>query len=339
MKPRVSVLMPVRDAEDTVGEAIKSILRQTERNFELLVVDDGSYDATPAVLRDFAGMDERVRVLSTEGCGIVAALNLAVSEAAANLLARMDADDVAHSRRLELQCAFLDANPEVGMVACRVEHWNPDGGSRPGFGHYVDWTNALLHDRDLQLRRFVESPLAHPSVVFRKGLVEWFGGYRNGPFPEDYELWLRWFDCGVQMEKLSENLLRWRDHDRRLSRIDPRYSTSAFYRMKLEYLHKWLDRHNRFHPEVKVWGAGRTTRSRAKFLEEAGTVVTGYYDVDPKKIGNPRGGLDVRSIADVPEPGEEFIVCMVGARGAREKALAFLNDLGHREGVDFILAA
>ena len=100
--------------------------------------------------------------------------------------------------------------------------------------------------------------------------------------------------------------------------------------MKLEYLHRWLEKHNPHFPEVKIWGAGRITRSRAQFLSDAGTVISGFYDVDPRKVGNPRTGLMVQSIEDIPEPGEEFIVAMVGARGAREKVGAFLRDRGHR---------
>jgi len=337
--PRISVILPVRDAEKTLGMAIESILGQTERSFELLVADDGSTDSSPRILREFAELDGRIRVLSTVNSGIVEALNLGLAEARAPYLARMDADDVSLPERFVLQCDYLDANPEVGLVSCRVEHWSEDAEVRAGYEAYVEWTNQVLDDTDLRLRRFVESPFAHPSVVYRKSVVERFGGYREGSFPEDYELWLRWLEHGVKMEKLDAILLRWRDHDNRLSRMDPRYSVEAFYQMKLEYLHRWLKDNNRHFPKVKIWGAGRITRNRAKSLMKAGTVVSGFYDIDPRKVGDPRTGLMVQSIEDIPEPGEEFIVAMVGARGAREKVVAFLRDRGHREGTDFVLAA
>jgi len=337
--PRISVILPVRDAEKTLGMAIESILGQTERSFELLVADDGSTDSSPRILREFAELDGRIRVLSTVNSGIVEALNLGLAEARAPYLARMDADDVSLPERLVLQCDYLDANPEVGLVSSRVEHWSEDAEVRAGYEAYVEWTNQVLDDTELRLRRFVESPFAHPSVVYRKSVVERFGGYREGSFPEDYELWLRWLEHGVRMGKLGEILLRWRDHDNRLSRIDPRYSVEAFYQMKLEYLHRWLKDNNRHFPKVKIWGAGRITRNRTKSLLKAGTVVSGFYDIDPRKVGDPRTGLMVQSIEDIPEPGEEFIVAMVGARGAREKVVAFLRDRGHREGTDFVLAA
>ena len=337
--PRVSVILPVRDAEKTLAMAIESILGQSERNLELLVVNDGSRDSSHRILAEFAQFDRRIRVLSTVNHGIVEALNLGLSEARAPYLARMDADDVSLPERLSLQCDFLDSHPKVGLVSCRVEYWSGDEERRKGYETYVEWINELVEDTGIRLRRFVESPFAHPSVVFRKSLAGTYGAYRSGLFPEDYELWLRWLECGVKMEKLDAILLRWRDHESRLSRIDPRYSVEAFYKMKLEYLHRWLKDNNRHFPKVKIWGAGRITRNRAKSLSKAGTVVSGFYDIDPRKVGNPRTGLMVQSIDDIPEPGEELIVAMVGARGAREKVVAFLRDRGHREGTDFVLAA
>jgi len=337
--PRVSVLLPVKDAEDTLSAALDSMVRQSEEDFEILAIDDGSSDSSPEILRALASEDSRIRFLPSNGTGIVGALNLGLEKSGAHLVARMDADDLSHPDRLQTQLEFLDSHPEVGLVSCAVEHWITDEKSRPGYAAYVDWTNELRHDADIRLRRFVESPFAHPSVVFRKKLCERLGGYRDGFFPEDYELWLRWMESGVPMEKIPKVLLRWRDHDDRLSRRDERYSTDAFYQMKLSYLQRWLERHNPFHPEVKVWGAGRVTRRRVRFLEEDGVVVAGYYDVDPRKTGTPREGLTVQSIEEIPSPGEEFIVAMVGARGGRQKIASHLLNLGYREGMDFILAA
>ncbi|MGE4551253.1 MAG: glycosyltransferase [Opitutales bacterium] len=337
--PRISVVLPFRDAADTLQEAVDSMLGQGEGDFELLAIDDGSSDSSPVIMQDLAAQDARIQFLATDGKGIVNALNLGLEKAKAPCIGRMDADDLSHPDRLSRQLEFLDGHPEVGLVASRVEHWTPDGVPRPGYAAYVEWTNGLLLPEDLALSRFVESPLAHPSVVFRKELVESLGGYGEGVFPEDYELWLRWMESGVRMQKLPEALLKWRDHGERLSRLDPRYSPDAFYRMKLGYLHRWLERHNPFYPVVKVWGAGRKTRRRVRFLEEAGSRVASFYDVDPRKTGEPREGLSVRPIEEIPPPGQEFIVVMVGVRGARQKVAAFLGERGYREGVDFILAA
>src|SRR5207247_9233486 len=127
---------------------------------------------------------------------------------------------------------------------------------------HVDWSNTLLSHQEISLARFVESPVVHPSVMFRRELIDRLGGYAEGQFPEDYELWLRWLEAGVRFEKLPEALLRWRDRDARLSRSDPRYDSEAFYRMKAIYLARWLAANNRHHPKIVVCGAGRLTRRR-----------------------------------------------------------------------------
>ena len=158
--PRVSVILPVRDAEKTLAMAIESILGQSERNLELLVVNDGSRDSSHRILAEFAQFDRRIRVLSTVNHGIVEALNLGLSEARAPYLARMDEDDVSLPERLSLQCDFLDSHPKVGLVSCRVEYWSGDEERRKGYETYVEWINELVEDTGIRLRRFVESPFA-----------------------------------------------------------------------------------------------------------------------------------------------------------------------------------
>ena len=111
---RVSVVMPVRDGERFLVEAVESVLEQTERDLELIVVDDGSTDSTPRLLAGVS--DPRLRVLTQEPRGLAPALNVGCSEASAPVIARMDADDVALPDRLERQLAFLDAEPEVALL-------------------------------------------------------------------------------------------------------------------------------------------------------------------------------------------------------------------------------
>ena len=114
--PAVSVLMPVFNAERYVGEAIESILCQSFADFEVVVIDDGSTDDSPNILAGLAARDSRLRVLRQGNSGVVAALNRGLKDCRAPLVARMDADDVAHPERLEQQLAFMKANPEIGRA-------------------------------------------------------------------------------------------------------------------------------------------------------------------------------------------------------------------------------
>ena len=337
-QPAVSVLLPCRDCAATLPAALDSLFAQTLADFEILAVDDGSMDDTPAVLAARAGADARLRILSRPREGLVAALNAGLAAARAPLIARMDADDLCLPERLELQVRHLAERPELGLSACRVR-FGGDRGAARGYAHYVDWTNTVATPGDIALNRFVESPLAHPSVAFRAEVARRHGDYRDGPFPEDYELWLRWLEQGVAMEKLHRELLVWNDPPHRLSRSDPRYDPEAFYRVKAGYLARWLKAHDPFWPEVGVVGAGRTTRKRAEVLTEFGARITAYVDIDPRKVGRVVHGRPVLDRRDLPPPGRMFLVSYVASRGAREDIAAFLRARGYQAGRDFLLAA
>ena len=335
---RVSVVMPVYNEADLLGEALASLSRQTERDFEIVAVDDGSTDATWSVLQDWAWRDRRLRAVRQEHAGIVAALNRGLAEARGRYIARMDADDTAHPDRLRLQADYLDRHPETGLVACRAEYLG-DARRNRGLALFVEWTNSLVSAEEIAAYRFVESPLVHPTVMFRRELVERYGGYRDGPFPEDYELWLRWLEAGVRMEKLPRALVGWRDRPRRLTRTDPRYSVEAFFRVKAPYLARWLAAHNPHHPDVVVWGAGRTTRKRLRYLTELGVRVKAYVDIDPRKIGYRIAEAPVIPPEELPGPGECFVLQYVGSRGAREDVEQRLEEKGYRRCRDYLPCA
>lgn len=335
--PLVSVLMPVRNAASTIDAAVRSISEQTFRDWELVLVDDGSNDGTGERLRALARLDPRIRILTQPSAGIVPALERGLAAAHGEIIARMDADDIAHPERLEEQVGFLRQSQETGVIGSLVR-FGGDPVSAEGFSLHVDWLNSLVTPVQIELNRFVESPLAHPSVSFRRALVERFGGYRNGEFPEDYELWLRWIDAGVRVAKVARPLLLWNDSPGRLSRSDPRYATRAFYTLKADYLARAVDR-TRNGRDVWVWGAGRLTRKRAALLESHGISIRGYIEIDPRKVGKTISGKPVRTPAEMPGPESAMALAYVGSRGAREQIRRELTAKGFREGTDFWVAA
>lgn len=335
---KISVTMPCYNCGETVGRALDSLLAQQGADFEVVAVDDGSTDGTRAVLDQYARKDVRVRVRSIDHGGVVAAANAAIAEARGRYIARMDADDESLPGRLAAQARLLDDNPGVGLVGCRVRF----GGCREqcaGYAHYVDWTNTLIDHDAISLNRFVEFPVPNPSIMFRRECLERHGSYRDGDFPEDYELFLRWLEAGVRMMKADEELLLWNDPPERLSRNHPRYDVDAFYRVKTEYLARWLTANNPHYPVVHVLGSGRTTRKRADLLLAYGIEFAAYYDIDPRKIGHMVNGVKVIDRNEIPVPGEGFCIPYVGSRGAREEIAEFLAGRGYELGRDYIPAA
>lgn len=336
----LSVVLPVRNAAATLPAALGSLTAQTLCDLEILAVDDGSDDggATRAVLARAAARDPRIRILERPHAGIAAALNAGLATARGRYIARMDADDTCHPCRLERQAAFLDAHPEIGLVSC-LAAFGGDPAAAQGYSAHLRWANGVRDPEAIRCAVFRESPLPHPTVMFRAGLPQRFGGYRQGDFPEDYELWLRWLEAGVAMAKLPETLLTWNDPPGRLSRTDPRYAPEAFHRIKAGYLARRLARINPHHPEILVVGAGRITRRRAEHLLAHGVVITAWLDIDPKKIGSVLGGRPVLPLASVPGPERCFVVPYVASRGATELSSRLLEARGFVLGRSYLPAA
>ena len=339
--PRVSVVMPVFNAAATVWRAVESVRTQIFADWELIVIDDGSADGTRDILAEIARNEPRVRILARRHEGLVAALNAGLELARGEFVARMDADDESHPERLDAQVAFLAAeeNRDVGVAGCLVE-FGGDRAAGAGYALHVEWLNSLVSAEEIALNRFVESPLAHPSVMFRRELVQRHGGYRAGDFPEDYELWLRWSAAGVRIAKVPRVLLTWHDAPGRLSRRDARYAPEAFFRMKAEWIARWLAVEGvGAERKIFVWGAGRHTRKRAAHLTAHGVTIAGYIDVDAKKTGRGLGGTGVPVLAEdaLPDVGEIFVLSYVTTRGARDYNRGKLTARGYVEGRDFLM--
>lgn len=185
--PRVTVLMPIYNGEAFVRDAVESILTQTYRNFELLVVDDGSTDATLNIVRSYD--DDRLRVLqNAQNLGLPAALNVGVRAARGALIARQDVDDISYPDRLKRQVAFLDANPAVVVLGTQFVSLNERGRRRP-LHLWMKCRSAL----GIRWQLMFENAFVHSSVMFRRDVVlTQFDGYdERFPACEDVDLWAR----------------------------------------------------------------------------------------------------------------------------------------------------
>ena len=329
----VSVLLPFRNSAHTLDAAISSIVEQSFDDRELVLIDNASNDESPSIGRRWAENEPRIRVLHEPRIGIAHALNTGLAHAEGGYIARMDADDISHPERLTEQVATLDAYPEIGVLGTRTAFASSVQESR-GMQAFVEWQNNILSPHEHYVKRFVDAPLAHPTVMFRRELVEQFGGYDTGPLPEDHELWLRWMDAGVRFAKLPAELLTWNDHAHRLSRTHSNYSVDAFFSTKVKWLAQWLKRRLNGRPLI-VAGTSVLCQERAALLEAAGIAVHAYTDV--KGRGVP--GRTFIPHDQLPPAGEAFIVSFISQRGTGDRIAAFLLGRGLVEGADFVLAA
>ena len=332
--PKVSVILPFFNAAATLERAIDSIAAQTLQDFECILINNNSSDRSVEIALRWVEKDRRFQLIHEQRQGVVFASNTGSLKACGKYIARMDADDFSQPGRLYLQADFLDKNPDYGAVAGLVRHVGHPEKTR-GFARYVKWINEVQSYQEILNKQFVESVIVNPSAMWRKEVAVKHGMCISGDFPEDYELWLRWLSKGVKIKKLGETVLDWHDSDNRVTRTQSIYSDAAFYRIKSKYLAAWLQKNNPFHPRIAVWGASRISRRRARLLNQYGIEVDCYIDTKHGRQLNQK----VIYYADVPPPGELFILTYIKQMNARDEIQNFLQSRGYTEGVNYLLVS
>jgi glycosyltransferase involved in cell wall biosynthesis len=229
MTARVAVVLAVRNGERHVAAALRSVLDQRYRALEIRVVDDGSTDGTPAILRTFR--DERMVVLTRPARGLAAALNDAIAGTECDLIARMDADDVALPERLAAQVGALDAAPGLGLLGTACREIDEAGLVLRTFVPPLD-------DGAIRRRLIRANPFVHASVVFRRAAFHAAGEYDPSfPVAQDYDLWMR-MSRATRLGNLAEPLLLRRVTPTMVSRTRARERRRAEVRIRLRELRR-----------------------------------------------------------------------------------------------------
>lgn len=198
--PAVSIVMSVCNEKELVSRAIDSCLNQTFRDFELIIIDDGSTDGTDLILSAYKAMDDRVVIISQENKGLAVSLNLGVSLSRGEFIARMDGDDVSLPTRLQKQIEYLNLNPDIDVLGTAAYLRSREG---EDLGVVVKQQD---HESLVRLMH-MESPFIHPSVVIRRDVIITAGGYSEKVLrAQDYELWSRLFKV-CNFHNLQEPLL------------------------------------------------------------------------------------------------------------------------------------
>jgi glycosyltransferase involved in cell wall biosynthesis len=211
--PTVSVVMSVYNGEQYLSDAIESILRQTFTDFEFLIIDDGSTDTSPAILKEYYAADARVRVIRKENEGLTKALNLGLRESLGEFVARFDADDISLPKRFERQVDAFRLDPTLIMVGSEVELILGDGTCLGPRGHPSEHgeirKRLLLGDG---------GALTHSAVMIRRSALESVAGYAEAFIvAQDLDLFLRLSEIG-KIKNLPETLLLWRQQKKSINR-------------------------------------------------------------------------------------------------------------------------
>lgn len=336
--PLVSVLLPVRNMAPTLPAAVRSVLGELAADDELIIVDDQSTDASRAVAEQFAARDGRVRIVDGAGEGIASALNAGLHHCSGKYVARMDADDESLDGRIRQSVAAMEADGWLVAVGTQVEIFREDQPVSPNMQAYASWLNSLTDHERLFADRYVESPLCHPATTIRRDALIDAGSFLEGPFPEDYALWLELLRRGHRLMNLPALLFRWRDHTARATRTDDRYDHKRHLELKALYLAQEPALRN---GRCGILGAGKTGLSLSRALLDRGVETAFFVDVSPKKVGTKVQGVEVFGHDALRGPDGEGIhlLAAVGSKGGRGELRALLTSRGYVEGRDFTCCA
>ncbi|MEZ4936463.1 MAG: glycosyltransferase family 2 protein [Crocinitomicaceae bacterium] len=278
--PKISIIMPFKNTSKYLVECIQSILDQTEKDWELIAVDDHSTDSSFEIMGQFATKDTRIQVYSNSGKGIIAALQLAYSKSKGRLITRMDSDDVMPNQKLEILSTNLQQKGKGHLATGQVQYF-PKINMGEGYQSYEDWLNDLTKEgrnfEDLYKECVIPSPC---WMVFREDF-ERCGGFESDIYPEDYDLTFRFYQGGLKVIPSSELLHLWRDHELRTSRNHENYGYESFVELKVYH---FLNLHYNPKSELILWGAGKMGKNIGELLIQSKIPFHWICD-NPLKIG------------------------------------------------------
>jgi glycosyltransferase involved in cell wall biosynthesis len=327
-------LLPVFEARETLQLCLRSIQRQTDPDWECIVVDDGSTDGGMVTAEKFATDDPRFRLIPRPHRGIVSALLEGIEHCRGRYVARMDADDWMLRARLACQVAALEQDAGLSAVGCHVRLF-PRRDLRDGMRDYERWLNGIDAPSRLREEAFVECPIAHPTLMIRREVLVAYG-YRDCGWAEDYDLVLRLLADDHELSVVPRKLLAWRDGPRRLSRVNETYSVERFTACKAEHLAGSFLADS---SEYALWGYGATGRGLQRALRERGKQPAVILELHPGRIGNAIAGAPVLHPDDwLRSPRHRLVVSVAGAT-ARSQIREALTRAGLRETVDYVCAA
>jgi glycosyltransferase involved in cell wall biosynthesis len=318
--PLISILMPVKNTGQYLRACLDSVISQTETNWELIVVDDHSTDNSYKLMREYAKSNNKILIFRNKGNGIINALKTAFEKSNGALITRMDSDDsMAPEKLVELKNVLLKNG--VGTVATGLVEYFAENGLGEGYQNYQNWLNSLTENETNFNDRYKECAIASPCWMVYKSDLKACNSFNETTYPEDYDLFFRFYANGLQVKSSKKVLHHWRDYPERTSRNHEHYQDNRFLDLKLNYFLQ-LD-HQPSNPLV-LWGAGKKGKQIAKKLTEKGINFHWVCD-NENKIGKDIYGKKMKHFKTVEALNAPQIIVAV----ANADDQKFIIDFAH----------
>jgi len=327
----ISIIMPFKNAAPYLEACMESIIKQTEKNWELLAVNDHSSDKSYEIVRYYAEKDNRIKIFNNKGDGIIPALQTGYEFAKGDMIHRMDADDLMPERKLKLLSDQLVKVGRGNVVTGKVEYFAAKGVGE-GYQQYENWLNTLCDNHSHWQSIYKECVVASPAWLVYKDDFEACGGFQSDIYPEDYDLVFRFYKTGYSVKAVPEVVHLWRDHPDRASRNHPHYKTNTFFELKLHYFFE-LDRvENR---PLVLWGAGPKGKLMAKLLK-AGKQEFVWASNNPNKHGHDIYNQIMHSIDEIMQLRSPQILITIAQRNAQIEIRNYLDKYQLKEHQDYL---
>ncbi len=325
----ISILMPLKNDETHISQTIDSIIGQTYKNWELLIIDDYSTDNSLAIVKKIAKSDLRIKYYKNNNPGIIPALKLALSNSQGQFITRMDSDDLMAPLKLELLRNLL-MQYGTGYITTGLVEYFSDFILQNGFIKYQNWLNNLtLHENNFN-DLFKECPIASPCwLIYKTDLIS-MDGLKDIIYPEDYDFCFKLYKNNFKIKSVKKTIHFWRDHPTRASRNCSNYKDQSFYALKIKYIREFFPRKN-----YVIWGAGTKGKKLAKYLIDQKINFT-WVTNNPNKITKNIYNIIIESTDIVFTKDNPLILLAFSSPQEINQVNSYLNNLGFIKNKTFI---
>ena len=317
---KVSIVIPAKNTAKFLPECLESIISQSYSNWEALVVDDGSTDNSVQIVSDFAKKDQRIRLLTNSGTGIIDALKTAYAVANGKLITRMDSDDIMTSDKLLKMSTMLKTYGKGHVALGLVKYFSKEG-LKDVYKRYEKWLNRLTKKGGNFNEIYKECVIPSPCWMVYTSDFERCEGFKPNIYPEDYDLAFRFFKYGLKCIPSNEVFHHWRDYAIRTSRTSEHYAENSFLELKLHYFMELS-----YDPSktLIIWGAGTKGKKMAKLLSKA-TIPFEWICDNPKKIGKEIYGKTLQPFESLSKIEDYQSIITVANREAQDSIKTYFD--------------